>query len=133
MALQTPRSLRFERDYPNTRQMFFREVPPFDHVIADRRTAAEGARTRAALFASKDGVSLKISQDGEVSIYSNGESQASIFNSELPELTTQHSGRPLLFRQGRTPPSMTVHLQACRQRALASTALRLAREALPPR
>src|SRR6185437_10669181 len=59
--------------------------------------------------------------------------QASIFNSELPELTTQHSGRPLLFRQGRTPPSMTVHLQACRQRALASTALRLAREALPPR
>ena len=106
-------------------------------VILDlgrRRTAAaEGARTRAALLASKDCVAMKISQDGEVSIYSNGESQASIFNSELPELTTQHSGRPLLFRQGRTPPSMTVHLQVCRQRALASTALRLAREALPPR
>ena len=35
-----------------------------------------------------------------MSIYSNRESQAGIFNSELPELTTQHSGRPLLFRQG---------------------------------
>lgn len=45
-----------------------------------RRTAAEGARTRAALFASKDGVALKISQDGEMSIYTNGESQASIFS-----------------------------------------------------
>jgi len=45
-----------------------------------RRTAAEGARTRAALFASKDGVALKISQDGEVSLYSNGESQASSFS-----------------------------------------------------
>lgn len=44
-----------------------------------RRTAAEGARTRAALFASKDGVALKISQDGEMSSYSDGESQASMF------------------------------------------------------
>jgi len=44
-----------------------------------RRTAAEGARTRAAMFASKDGVALKISQDGEMSIYSHGESQASMF------------------------------------------------------
>ncbi|HEU4766114.1 MAG TPA: hypothetical protein VFS77_02040, partial [Pyrinomonadaceae bacterium] len=33
------------------------------------RTEAEGARTRAALFASKDGVALKISQDGEMSIF----------------------------------------------------------------
>ena len=45
-----------------------------------RRTAAEGARTRAALFASKHGVALKISQDGEMSMYSNGECQASIFS-----------------------------------------------------
>jgi hypothetical protein len=45
-----------------------------------RRTAAEGARTRAALFASKDGVVLKISQDGEMSIYRNGESQANVFS-----------------------------------------------------
>jgi hypothetical protein len=37
------------------------------------------------------------------------------------------------FDKGRTPPSMTVDLQACRQRAPASTALRLAPEALPPR
>jgi hypothetical protein len=44
------------------------------------RTAAEGARTRAAVFASKDGVALKISQDGEMSIFSNGMSQASIFS-----------------------------------------------------
>ncbi|MGD0129648.1 MAG: hypothetical protein ABSF46_30360 [Terriglobia bacterium] len=44
------------------------------------RTAAEGARTRAALFASKDGVALKISQDGEMSIFSNGKNRASIFS-----------------------------------------------------
>jgi DNA integrity scanning protein DisA with diadenylate cyclase activity len=29
----------------------------------------EGARTKAALFASKVGVALKLSQDGEVSLY----------------------------------------------------------------
>jgi DNA integrity scanning protein DisA with diadenylate cyclase activity len=45
-----------------------------------RRTVAEGARTRAALFASKDGVVLKISQDGEMSVYSNGESQGNFFS-----------------------------------------------------
>jgi DNA integrity scanning protein DisA with diadenylate cyclase activity len=45
-----------------------------------RRTAAEGARTRAALFASKGGVVLKISQDGETSIYRNGECQATVFS-----------------------------------------------------
>ncbi len=44
-----------------------------------RRTAAEGARTRAALFGSKDGVALKISQDGELSIFSDGMNQASMF------------------------------------------------------
>jgi hypothetical protein len=35
------------------------------------QTVAEGARTRAAMFASKDGVALKLSQDGEMSIFSN--------------------------------------------------------------
>jgi DNA integrity scanning protein DisA with diadenylate cyclase activity len=45
-----------------------------------RRTAAEGARTRAALFASKDGVALKISQDGEMSVFSNGNNEASMFS-----------------------------------------------------
>jgi len=45
-----------------------------------KRTAAKGARTRAALFASKDGVVLKISQDGEMSIYRNGESKATVFS-----------------------------------------------------
>jgi hypothetical protein len=44
------------------------------------RTAAEGARTRAALFASKDGVALKISQDGEMSIFSNSKNKATIFS-----------------------------------------------------
>lgn len=44
------------------------------------RTAGEGARTRAALFASKDGVALKISQDGEMSIFSNSKSKATIFS-----------------------------------------------------
>jgi len=44
------------------------------------RTAAEGARTRAALFASKDGVALKISQDGEMSIFSNSKTKATIFS-----------------------------------------------------
>lgn len=44
------------------------------------RTAAEGARTRAALFASGNGVSLKISQDGEMSLFSDGKSLASIFS-----------------------------------------------------
>ena len=44
------------------------------------RTAAEGARTRAAVFASKDGVALKISQDGEISIFSNGKNKATIFS-----------------------------------------------------
>jgi hypothetical protein len=43
------------------------------------RTATEGARTRAALFASKDGVALKISQDGEMSIFSNSRNKATIF------------------------------------------------------
>jgi len=45
-----------------------------------RRTAAEGARTRAALFASKDGVALKISQDGEMSVHSKGESDGNFFS-----------------------------------------------------
>ena len=44
-----------------------------------RRTAAEGARTRAALFGSQDGVALKISQDGDVSIFRNGNNEASMF------------------------------------------------------
>jgi DNA integrity scanning protein DisA with diadenylate cyclase activity len=45
------------------------------------RTEAEGARTRAALFASKNGgVALKISQDGEVSIFSNGIQQETFFS-----------------------------------------------------
>ena len=44
-----------------------------------RRSAAEGARTRAAIFASKDGVALKISQDGEMSIFTNGKCQTSVF------------------------------------------------------
>jgi hypothetical protein len=44
-----------------------------------RRTAAEGARTRAALFGSRDGVALKISQDGEMSVFSNGKHEASMF------------------------------------------------------
>jgi len=43
-------------------------------------TTAEGARTRAALFASKDSVALKLSQDGEMSIFSNSENQATIFS-----------------------------------------------------
>jgi hypothetical protein len=43
-------------------------------------TTAEGARTRAALFASKDGVALKLSQDGEMFIFSNSENQATIFS-----------------------------------------------------
>ena len=37
-----------------------------------RRTVAVTARTRAALFASKDGVALKTSQDGEMPVYSDG-------------------------------------------------------------
>jgi hypothetical protein len=44
-----------------------------------RRTAAEGARTRAALLGSKDGVALKISQDGEMSIFSDGKNEATMF------------------------------------------------------
>ncbi|MBA2528075.1 MAG: DNA integrity scanning protein DisA nucleotide-binding domain protein [Pyrinomonadaceae bacterium] len=44
------------------------------------QTAAEGARTRAALFASKGGVVLKVSQDGEMSIFSNGKNEATIFS-----------------------------------------------------
>jgi DNA integrity scanning protein DisA with diadenylate cyclase activity len=43
-------------------------------------TPAEGARTRAAMFASKDGVALKLSQDGEMSVFSNSENQATIFS-----------------------------------------------------
>ena len=43
-------------------------------------TPAEGARTRAAMFASKDGVALKLSQDGEMSLFSNSENQATIFS-----------------------------------------------------
>jgi hypothetical protein len=43
------------------------------------QTAAEGARTRAALFASKNGVALKISQDGEISLFANGQSQLTVF------------------------------------------------------
>jgi hypothetical protein len=44
------------------------------------KTSAEGARTRAAMFASKNGVALKISQDGEMSVFSNGKNQATIFS-----------------------------------------------------
>jgi DNA integrity scanning protein DisA with diadenylate cyclase activity len=44
------------------------------------RTTAEGARTRAALFASKDGVALKISQDGEMSLFSSGKNQGTMFS-----------------------------------------------------
>jgi DNA integrity scanning protein DisA with diadenylate cyclase activity len=47
---------------------------------AQVQTAAEGARTRAALFASKDGVALKISQDGEISLFANGQSQLTVFS-----------------------------------------------------
>jgi DNA integrity scanning protein DisA with diadenylate cyclase activity len=43
-------------------------------------TPAEGARTHAAMFASKDGVALKLSQDGEMSVFSNSEHQATIFS-----------------------------------------------------
>jgi DisA bacterial checkpoint controller nucleotide-binding len=43
-------------------------------------TPAEGARTRAAMFASKDGVALKLSQDGEMSVFSHSEPQATIFS-----------------------------------------------------
>jgi len=43
-------------------------------------TPAEGACTRAAMFASKDGVALKLSQDGEMSLFSNSENQATIFS-----------------------------------------------------
>jgi DNA integrity scanning protein DisA with diadenylate cyclase activity len=45
-----------------------------------RRTAAEGARTRAALFASKDGVAVKISQYVEMSVCRNGESHGNFFS-----------------------------------------------------
>ena len=44
------------------------------------RTAAEGARTRAAIFASKNGVALKISQDGEMAIFTNGKNQRTFFS-----------------------------------------------------
>lgn len=44
------------------------------------RTATEGARTRAAIFASKNGVALKISQDGEMAIFTNGKNQRTIFS-----------------------------------------------------
>ncbi len=37
--------------------------------------------TRAAFFGSKDGVALKISQDGKVSIFSNCKNKASMFAS----------------------------------------------------
>ena len=44
------------------------------------RTEAEGARTRAAKFASKGGIALKISQDGEMSLFSNSRNQANMFS-----------------------------------------------------
>lgn len=44
------------------------------------RTIAEGARTRAALFASTNGIALKISQDGEMAIYRDGKNQMIIFS-----------------------------------------------------
>jgi hypothetical protein len=44
------------------------------------KTSAEGARTRAAMFASTDGVALKISQDGEMSVFRDGKNQATIFS-----------------------------------------------------
>ena len=34
---------------------------------------------RAALFGSKEGVALKISQDGEMSVFNNGKHEASMF------------------------------------------------------
>jgi DNA integrity scanning protein DisA with diadenylate cyclase activity len=43
-------------------------------------TTAEGARTRAVMFAPKDGVALKLSQDGEMSIFSDSDNQATIFS-----------------------------------------------------
>jgi len=43
------------------------------------RTVGEGARTRAAAFASKSGVALKISQDGEISVFKRGKSLLSVF------------------------------------------------------
>jgi DNA integrity scanning protein DisA with diadenylate cyclase activity len=43
-------------------------------------TPVEGARARAAMFASKDGVALKLSQDGEMAIFSNSENRATIFS-----------------------------------------------------
>ena len=43
-------------------------------------TPAEGARTRAAMFASKDGIALKLSQDGEMAIFSHSENRATIFS-----------------------------------------------------
>jgi len=45
-----------------------------------RRTAAEGARTRSGPFASKNGVTLKISQNSEMSVYSDGESHGNFFS-----------------------------------------------------
>lgn len=36
------------------------------------RSQSEGARTRAAEFASKNGIAIKISEDGPISIYVNG-------------------------------------------------------------
>jgi DNA integrity scanning protein DisA with diadenylate cyclase activity len=44
------------------------------------RTIAEGARTRAALFASTNGIALKISHDGEMAIYRDGKNKAIIFS-----------------------------------------------------
>ena len=43
------------------------------------KTKTEGARTKAALFASQMGVALKISQDGEITIYSASEATSTAF------------------------------------------------------
>jgi DNA integrity scanning protein DisA with diadenylate cyclase activity len=45
-----------------------------------RRTPTEGARTKAALFGSKCGIALKLSQDGEIGLYSQSESIYAAFS-----------------------------------------------------
>ena len=43
------------------------------------RIVGEGARTRAAAFASKSGIALKVSQDGEISVFKSGKSLLNVF------------------------------------------------------
>lgn len=73
-----------------------------------RRTAAEGARTGAAPFASKNGVTLKIGQDSEMSVYSNGESHSKFLS---PVWWAAKSDK---MRQGRMPKeTMTWPIYGC--------------------